>query len=252
MGRGSVQRVLAIGTIALSSSLGLAAPAMAKKVQCGDVITADTKVSNDLKNCPDDGLVVGADDVTLDLNGHTIDGDESGLDSGILIDGHDGVTVKNGTLKQFEDGVSLEGGSDDNLIKSITSHHNTGLGISLLGDNDDNALVRNTTHHNFIGLAVTGGSDGNILRGNTADKNRFTGLQAGNNAFRTVFLANRATRNGTDGIHVVEPDNGTSIRDNRANDNGDDGIEVPPEADDAGGNRAHGNGDRQCIGVACS
>ena len=43
-------------------------------VHCGDVITQDTKLGNDLVDCPADGLVIGADDVTLDLHGHTIDG----------------------------------------------------------------------------------------------------------------------------------------------------------------------------------
>jgi hypothetical protein len=33
---------------------------------------------NDLTNCTTDGLVIGADNITLDLNGHTIDGVQTG------------------------------------------------------------------------------------------------------------------------------------------------------------------------------
>jgi len=33
------------------------------------------RLEADLINCPGDGLAIGADDVTLDLNGHLIDGD---------------------------------------------------------------------------------------------------------------------------------------------------------------------------------
>jgi len=38
-------------------------------------ITTDTKLANDLTACPGDGIVIGADNITLDLNGHMIDGD---------------------------------------------------------------------------------------------------------------------------------------------------------------------------------
>ena len=44
---------------------------------CGDVITTDTVLHKDLIDCPDNGLVIGADGVTVDLNGHSISGDNS-------------------------------------------------------------------------------------------------------------------------------------------------------------------------------
>ena len=49
--------------------------ALASHVGCGDMITTDTTLDSDLVDCPNNGIVIGADDVTLDLNGHTIDGD---------------------------------------------------------------------------------------------------------------------------------------------------------------------------------
>jgi hypothetical protein len=51
----------------------------ATQVQCGDVITTDTRLSRDLNNCPADGVVIGASRVTLDLDGHTIDGVGAGI-----------------------------------------------------------------------------------------------------------------------------------------------------------------------------
>jgi hypothetical protein len=41
-------------------------------VSCGDVITADTTLDSNLVDCPSNGIVIGADDITLDLNGHRI------------------------------------------------------------------------------------------------------------------------------------------------------------------------------------
>lgn len=43
----------------------------AKQVKCGDTITADTTLDHNLANCPNNGIVVGADNVTLDLNYHS-------------------------------------------------------------------------------------------------------------------------------------------------------------------------------------
>src|SRR4029450_12122301 len=52
-----------------------AGSALASHVRCGDTITSDTTLDSNLVNCPNNGIVIGADNVTLDLNGHTIDGD---------------------------------------------------------------------------------------------------------------------------------------------------------------------------------
>ena len=49
--------------------------ALASQVSCGETITADTTLDSDLVNCPNHGIVIGADGVTLDLNGHLVDGD---------------------------------------------------------------------------------------------------------------------------------------------------------------------------------
>ncbi len=49
--------------------------ARASHVRCGHTISRDTKLKNDLVDCPGNGIVIGADNITLDLNGHTVDGD---------------------------------------------------------------------------------------------------------------------------------------------------------------------------------
>ena len=54
--------------------------ALASHVGCGDTITTDTTLDSDLANCPNNGIVIGADNITLDLNGHTIDGDGALVD----------------------------------------------------------------------------------------------------------------------------------------------------------------------------
>ena len=65
-------------------------------VNCGQVISQSILVSNSLTNCWGDGLVVGAPGITIDLNGFVIDGLQMG--AGIRNNGHDQVTVTNGTV----------------------------------------------------------------------------------------------------------------------------------------------------------
>jgi nitrous oxidase accessory protein NosD len=52
------------------------------------------------------------------LDGHTIDG--VGLGTGVLDDGHRGVTVTGGTLREFDVGIRLSGAHSGNLIHSNT------------------------------------------------------------------------------------------------------------------------------------
>jgi hypothetical protein len=49
--------------------------ALASRVGCDGAITTDTTLDSDLVDCPNHGIVIGADGVTLDLNGHVIEGD---------------------------------------------------------------------------------------------------------------------------------------------------------------------------------
>src|SRR5947208_2793447 len=127
-------KVGAVGALALAALLTLAVSsasgkAFAAQVSCGQVITQDTKVDNDLIDCPGDGLVVGADDVTLDLHGHTIDGGGQGRgiavgDQRTLIDGPDRVTVENGTVREFGDGIHLSGSAGSHVQNLTVSGNN--------------------------------------------------------------------------------------------------------------------------------
>src|SRR6476619_6929393 len=63
--------------------------ALASNVSCGATITTNTKLDSDLTNCPSNGIVIGADNITLDLNGHTVGGDVRGFDIGISVRGNE-------------------------------------------------------------------------------------------------------------------------------------------------------------------
>jgi large repetitive protein len=84
-----------------------AGQALAATVHCGDTITQDTTLDNDLVDCAGDGLVVPPfnPDITIDLNGHTIDGvrasgELSARTAGINAN-HTDLTVENGVIQEF-------------------------------------------------------------------------------------------------------------------------------------------------------
>src|SRR5918996_2155351 len=113
------------------------ARAWASHVNCGDTITTDTTLDSDLLSCPNNGIAIGADDITIDLNGHTITGDGEPCepcppgefcDVGLLNDGHDGVTLKNGSVRKFEFGAFV-GRARHNRVVGISSSKNVFFGF---------------------------------------------------------------------------------------------------------------------------
>src|SRR6478672_9506655 len=148
------------GVIAFSGS-----PAQAANVSCGDTITTDTTLHKDLVDCPNNGIMIGADNVTLNLNGHTIDGDGTPTagcdpatdfcDTGVANFGHDGVTVMHGSMRQFGGGVDF-GEVRHTRLLDISASRNADVGIQFFGSS--RILVRNcsgnrtTSSHEGTGI----------------------------------------------------------------------------------------------------
>ena len=132
--------VLLASVVVTLVAFGESRAAAAQQLSCGDTITADATLHHNLVNCPNNGIFIGADNVTLDLNYHTIDGNgraTAGCDSqpefcdeGIVDDGHDGVAVVNGSVRQFDTGVDVIGARHARLL-GITASMNRAIGIRL-------------------------------------------------------------------------------------------------------------------------
>src|SRR3954463_5773379 len=104
----SARYLSVVAATATATVLWSAAPAAATTtLACGATITVDTRLGNDLRNCPGIGIVIGADGVDLALNGNTRDGDGVGDFEGIHVDGHRDTSVSNGTVRVFVEGVAL-------------------------------------------------------------------------------------------------------------------------------------------------
>src|SRR2546430_7310861 len=69
-----VAAMLAAVTAAMLTVGAGAALAKKQPVACGQVIMHSIHLRNDLIDCPGPGLVIGANHIKVDLDGHTIDG----------------------------------------------------------------------------------------------------------------------------------------------------------------------------------
>jgi parallel beta-helix repeat protein len=209
-----------------------AGPAFASHVNCGDTVTVDTTLDSDLVDCPGNGVVIGADDLTLDLNGHTIDGDDAlGCEDFYSCDfgvdntaGHDGVTIENGTIGEFATAVFVLDASGNRLHRLSSSHNILG-GMLLIASPDagieDNSISANGLTTDQAGLIVFDSSAVRIERNSVSD-NGDIGM------FLEGISDSRVQRNAVSGnpeAGVIMDGNGNEISRNRAVRNGE-GISI--------------------------
>jgi parallel beta-helix repeat protein len=163
--------VVVTGGLALSSS----APAFGQDVAvvgCGAVVTADTTLAADVLDCVGDGLVVGADNITLNLNGHLVDGDAvvDATDVGIHVAGHHGVRVTNGTVQGFYRGVVFES-SPSGVASSLTVRQSSRRGIVFLDGSNAAQVLNNVSADNGASGITIMASDGASVVGNRTLRN---------------------------------------------------------------------------------
>jgi parallel beta-helix repeat protein len=146
----SLAVIVPLAVVALMASRSAEAAGQGQP-KCGDTITRDTTLHKDLVNCANNGIVIGADGITLDLNGHTIDGDGSLTtdcpknvicDVGVVNDGHDGVALAHGAVRQFALGALL-GRSGHSRLLDISASRNKFPGIVI--GNSARSVVRNSS-----------------------------------------------------------------------------------------------------------
>jgi parallel beta-helix repeat protein len=141
---------------ALLAGLALGTAPASAQPPCGETITQDTTLTADL-DCGDDPLVIGAPGITLDLGGHSIGGIEGYR---IINEGHDDVTIRNGTIVS-EGGTILLSGVSGNLVREI-DHEGLQKGF-LVEDSHDNRFVHNKVNSVFW---VISRSDHNVIAHN--------------------------------------------------------------------------------------
>jgi parallel beta-helix repeat protein len=248
--KAAVSRLLVLALVVAGVSVLGAGSALASHVRCGDTITTDTTLDSDLVNCPNNGIVIGANNITLDLNGHTVDGDGTPVDPcpegeacdvGVLNRaGYDRLTIVGGTIRQFSVGIVVEGGAAHNRLHQLAVSDTTDVGIivadstnsviekasmsdpgvvGLVLVDSQHALVARNSVSGSTGYAVfMFGVDDSRIQHNRLDADQH-GFFLGGSA-RNLVRSNVVSDSGG-GIEVVEGATANRVEHNRFTNTGD-------------------------------
>jgi hypothetical protein len=166
-----VLRAVAASAFTLVVVAGLmAGVAAGETVGCGSVLTQSTTLTSDIGPCPGEGVIIAADNITLNLNRHTIAGNPhvrvSPDKAGIVLRQVRGVTVQNGSVAGFDAGVLIMGGGG-NTVRGIAARDNVNYRIVTGRDSQPEDIVPDQGPHCELGDGITAfNSDNNRIEGN--------------------------------------------------------------------------------------
>ena len=185
-------------------SLGLI-PAV-NAVSCGDTITTDVSLNNDL-SCWSTAITIGADSITLDCQGHSIAGnlDPFGFSPNfpaIVIYNKDNITIKNCHIKWFKYGIDLSDSDGANFI--MNSIDSTTYGIDMSNSNFNN-IKDSTFSNSYRGLRLADFSDSNIT--NNSFESNANGLYLYLDSFNNVIDSNYVNGSTSNGFSIQSDNN---------------------------------------------
>ena len=171
---------------------GVVAPAAsaAPAVGCGTVITKSITLTADVGPCPGEGIVIAANNITVDLGGHRISGNPrvrvSPDKAGITLRMVSGVTLKNGTVRGFDAGVVIRGGTK-NVVRGVTARNNVNYRMITGRDSQPEDITPDVGPYCDLGdgIAVIN-SNKNVLQANTL---------VGNGPFSAIALVEDSNEN---------------------------------------------------------
>ncbi len=178
---------------------------------CGQVVEGLVELNSNL-NCSGDGLIVGGDDTTIRLNGHTIMG--PGPDSskvGVSVGNQDGVRIEGpGTIEQFQAGI-LASGAEGTVITELILEDNQ-IAVFSTGTEGLQAMQNDLTH-NSIGMA-SHSSNGLELTENLMTGNVLAGITLVTTD--NSLISKNDIRESENGIFVDPESNDNRIESNKA------------------------------------
>jgi len=142
------------------------------------------------------------------------------------------VTVKNGRVREFQQGILIENGASNTVSNLIAVDNSGGDGIAISGaTSDNNQILDNLIYRNgpFDGVGVFGGSGtdkitGTIISDNDVLDNAASGMTGGirleNWTWNTTIANNIVKRNALEGIATFADTQYTTITGNTVSNNG--------------------------------
>ncbi|MFC1509701.1 NosD domain-containing protein, partial [Candidatus Omnitrophota bacterium] len=144
-------------------------------------VTESITLTGDMGPVSGNGIIIGADFITIDGNGHTISGDGSG--SGIILNGKNNVTIKNCNITGFQRGILVDGGFTHLIAKNSLANNSIAIDIS---SGTHHAIYYNIILDNETGVHV--GSSGNQISHNTLWNNEVQIQDAGGNSWHDPLI----------------------------------------------------------------
>jgi parallel beta-helix repeat protein len=200
---------------AASQSLGLLPSSGV--ASCGEIVNEDVTLTSDLECGPGDGLIVGANDITINLNGYSItSSDEAGSeDPSMNYDGSSGILVPNaqnvaisglGEVSGFDRGITFMGSSGGQVADIQLANNDIGV---LMSGSEGTEVSRNTITNNGIAL-ISDSSNKGVIAFNQVVANLEQGmLVLGSD--ENVVAANNMFGNGENGIYLDILSNGNTM-----------------------------------------
>jgi len=229
-----------------------------RSCKLGDVLVKDTTLTKDYTGTGWSYFDLDVDGITLDCNGHTLDG------AGVRVSDNNRVTIKNCVIVNADyDGIYLYSSSNNNITGNTVSN-NRNLGIYLdsssnnnltdniasnnihgihLSSSGNNVVTGNIANSNGQGIHLWSSSSNNVITGNTASNNIYCGISLYDSS-NNVITGNFASNHEYNGIYLSSS-NDNNITDNFASDNVGCGIILLSSSSNNNltGNTVSNNGD---------
>lgn len=174
--------------------------------ECGDTLTSDLIMEQDILDCSSKAISIPVDGVVLDCNNHEIDGEwYLGISQyGIYLEADD-VIIKNCDIGDFfgegNAGIYLSGNRNQLINNNIFDSF---VGIYLVGNR--NVISGNTIHHNDLeGLKLVNVSENSIFS-NYIYSNDY-GIGVFGNSFRNRIFDNKIEFQIVNGIFITSNHN---------------------------------------------
>ncbi len=228
--------LIVVASVVANSAVVLLHFGEARGAVCGQTVTNSITLTRDLQ-CKGDGLVVGADGITVNCGGHKINLNATeSLHNGIVLEGRKGVTVENCVVTNFGTGVSLLG-SSGNTVQNVTAAINI-YAISADSHSNGNAITANRLSFNGYGLLVAGSN--NTISGNIANHEADDGFFLQATSSGNVLSSNSASSSidwgfydssaGAGSLGTANSYSGNACSENTAGNSYPAGLCVPPAA----------------------
>jgi len=152
------------------------------------LLTSDLKITTAEKIKNLHGIQINADNVILDLNGHTLTGQgQNGI--GIYAFHRNNIQVKNGTVQKFLYGVSLSGSNHE--VLEIDAFSNSLAGIKIEYSIITNCMANGNGSYGIFAI-------GSSLADCSANNNRSCGIYVESSTVSNC----KTNHNGTNGIYA--------------------------------------------------